>query len=696
MAAADDESAAAREAAIASFAQKFPIDERAKDRLRCLPEDALRRVFDDFRPAADSNPDFSRRLVGFLKGFNTGNPFASLAPSLVGSSSLGLVESSSSVPLEQLELFRSSYPMDARAFDFLKIVPAEVQARVITTFKPPAVQADYSRIVTAHIRFCLNQHREQQQLANSHSVASYLTSQQQASASSLLAGTQGVSSLLGGLGGTQTLVALLGGNPGLAQLLGLAHPSTEAAEAAAAVAAIAAAAAPAENALTPEQLELFRASYPMDARAFDFLKIVPPEVQQRVIATFKPPAVQADYSRIVTSHIRFCLNQHREAQSSLQASAAPWLLGGAGTAAALLGQAGLDLSGAVLGGLTAAQDQLTVFRSTYPMDERAFDYLKMAPAEVQKRVISTFNPPAVQADYSKLVTAHVKFCLMQQREHTPPAAAQTAPQQATPQVTSTALVPAGGVAAGTTVGVGLAQLAAATQGMVSTRSSVSNEELEIFRSMYPMDDRAYDYLAGAPPEVQERVIDTFNVSEVQADYSRAVTAHVKFCLKQHKEQVPALIALPAGTDAAQAVTMLAEFRQKFPTDDRAWNYLLQSSAEVKQRVLTEFCPPAGVEGDYSKAVTAYIRRCRDDEKSRAVVPAVAAAAAAGDLGAVLGQGGLAALLRAQAAAAAAPAASWLGGDDGNAAKRLRTDVGPASSSFEQTALALTGAHWSAA
>merc|ERR1740123_1809924 len=151
--------------------------------------------------------------------------------------------------------------------------------------------------------------------------------------------------------------------------------------------------------------------------------------------------------------------------------------------------------------------------------------------------------------------------------------------------------------------------------------------------MYPMDERAFDYLKSSPPEVQERVIDTFNVPEVQNDYSRAITAHIKFCLKQHKEQVPNMISLPAGVDQATAVAMLTEFRNRFPTDERAWNYLLQSSPEVKQRVLTEFCPPAGLEGDFSKAVTAYVRRCRDDEKARAQ-----SLSAALDLGLGLGRG----------------------------------------------------------
>mmetsp|Transcript_65846 Transcript_65846/g.186972 ORF Transcript_65846/g.186972 Transcript_65846/m.186972 type:complete len:484 (+) Transcript_65846:55-1506(+) len=449
-----------KEAAIANFAQRFPIDEKAKDRLRQLPDDALQRVFEDFRPPADSNPDFSRRLVGFLKGFSHASPggqggswsqpFASFAGG--GGGALALTSQDNSVPMEELEHFRSSYPVDARAFDYLKIVPPEVQRRVVSTFKPPGVQPDYSKIVTAHIKFCLTKHREE---------------------------------------GGQAHRAPAGAAPGLLQSLGgLASMASLAG-------------------LSPEQL---------------------------------------------------------------------------------VGQ----LSEVTAAGDALPQEQLQLFRSSYPMDERAFEYLAMAPPDVQQRAISTFRPPGVQPDYSKIVTAHVKFCLMQQKEQ---------PQAPAGSTVSSAML-------------NLKAAAAITRPLAGSSSNVSGEELELFRSMYPMDERAFDYLSGSPPEVQERVIDTFNVAEVQSDYSKAITAHVKFCLRQHKEQVPGQIALPAGTDAQQAVQMLTEFHQKYPTDERAWNYLLQSSAEVKQRVLTEFCPPQGVEGDYSKAVTAYIRRCRDDEKAR--------------------------------------------------------------------------------
>ena len=50
-----------------------------------------------------------------------------------------------------------------------------------------------------------------------------------------------------------------------------------------------------------------------------------------------------------------------------------------------------------------------------------------------------------------------------------------------------------------------------------------------------MDERAFGCLKVAPPEVQERVFDTFIASGVLSDYSRAVTAHVQFCLKEHRE-----------------------------------------------------------------------------------------------------------------------------------------------------------------
>jgi len=763
----------------------------------------------------DSNPDFSRRLVGFLKGFNVGgqapaiNPLASL-PSLRD----GSVSENGCVAVEQLELFRTSFPMDSRAFDFLKIVPPEVQARVISTFKPPAVQADYSKIVMTHIKFCLNQHR---QTASSTAAGTGVQAIETTNPSASFLGGAGVqaietsntsASFLGGAG-----VALYGeigpsllSNAGILALLQQTQLIQQQQEQQQQQLSIEA--PKVEQSELEKRLETFKNTYPMDSRALDFLLIVPQEVQERVLGTFKPPAIQADYSKIITAHVKFCLHQHREQLGLGQSQAtAPSLF----TSSTVLSQQ-LD---ALASSNTVSQDQLESFRCSYPMDDRAYEYLTMAPADIQKRVVSTFNPPGIQADYSKMVTAHVKFCLMQQKEQSTPDLGSPPPLLAltnTPAVPTVGSVgnqsadlyeglgslsgtsaadftvglgglsvgsrPAdlalglgslsvgnrfadltnglGGISVGSSPllafgthsadlaaslsglggltgnaiglsgigtaslsgigtaslseigtaslsGVGTASLggtgtsslsgiattslsgigtasgafpriAQAPEGMMSrsrlvigmvpARNHVSLEELELFRSMYPMDERAFDYLKIAPPEVQERVIATFNVSEVQSDYSRAITAHVNFCLKQHREQVPDLIALPTGATEEQAVQMLIDFRQRYPTDERAWNYLLQSSGEVKHRVLTEFCPPQGVDGDYSKAVTSYIRRCRDDEKSKASNPAE-------NLTSVLEQHGLGALIQ----QARTHGHTQGEGVEGSAAKRPRTDVG---------------------
>merc|ERR1719320_1061150 len=130
-------------AAIAVFAETFPIDERATGLLGQLSDDALQRVLNDFRPKDDGNPDYSRQLMGFLRGINRGG------------------SGGATLPGDQIDDFLQTYPADSRASDYLKMAPVEVQQRVINTFKPPGTEEDYSRILTTHIKYCLSQHKEQ-------------------------------------------------------------------------------------------------------------------------------------------------------------------------------------------------------------------------------------------------------------------------------------------------------------------------------------------------------------------------------------------------------------------------------------------------------------------------------------------------------------------------------------------------------
>lgn len=305
--------------------------------------------------------------------------------------------------------------MDNRAFDNLKMAPLEVQVQVLSTFRPQNEEQDYSRMVMAHIKFCLKQ-----------------------------------------LGGSAAAEAVPEYTPIVVEWV--------------------------DGAVSHDTLELFRERFPMDSRAFDYLKVSPPEIQARVIDGFRPQANETDYSKMVTAHINYCMKQLRD------------------TGRVSLGQ---PQTGADFGGFVTAED-LEQFRATYPMDWRAYDYLMVAPPEVQARVVSTFRPQNEEQDYSRMVTAHIKYCLKQFREA---GGTSTVPGEAAPAVP--------------------VDLGFSTEAL--------NEQLEAFLIRYPMDSRAFDYLKVAPPEIQVRVLHTFNPMVVEEDYSRMVTAHIRFCLKQLRE-----------------------------------------------------------------------------------------------------------------------------------------------------------------
>merc|ERR1740123_2655614 len=97
---------------------------------------------------------------------------------------------------------------------------------------------------------------------------------------------------------------------------------------------------------------------------------------------------------------------------------------------------------------------------------------------------------------------------------------------------------------------------------------------------------------------------------IEKDFSKSITAFVRRCKEEGEKKV--------GSEMLQDdMVMLNDFRQKYNFDDRCLDYLRQSNTEVRRRVLTEFQPPRGsVEGDYSKSITAFVRRCKEDDKRR--------------------------------------------------------------------------------
>ncbi|CAJ1422735.1 unnamed protein product [Effrenium voratum] len=120
------------------------------------------------------------------------------------------------------------------------------------------------------------------------------------------------------------------------------------------------------------------------------------------------------------------------------------------------------------------------------MDDRAFNYLSEADAEVQEAVFSDFQPKRrhLDDDYSASVTTYVKAVK--------------------------AKVQAGGA--------------------LSVDGRGEDALLEGFRRRYPMDSRAFEYLCSADPAVKRKVVDTFRPKfEGEADYSGLVTSFVKSC-----------------------------------------------------------------------------------------------------------------------------------------------------------------------
>ncbi|OLQ00879.1 hypothetical protein AK812_SmicGene16413 [Symbiodinium microadriaticum] len=138
------------------------------------------------------------------------------------------------------------------------------------------------------------------------------------------------------------------------------------------------------------RLEEFRAQYPMDDRAFDYLLQADREVQDTVLAEFQPKRrhLDGDYSASVTSYTKAVKNRALSAPLNDAGYAQP--------------DAGLS---------SGEQAMLDGFRRRYPMDDRAFQFLCIAEPAVKQKVMESFRPKFEgEADYSGLITSFIKSC----------------------------------------------------------------------------------------------------------------------------------------------------------------------------------------------------------------------------------------------------------------------------------------------
>eukprot|EP00929_Paragymnodinium_shiwhaense_P012732 TRINITY_DN12040_c0_g1_i5.p1 TRINITY_DN12040_c0_g1~~TRINITY_DN12040_c0_g1_i5.p1 ORF type:complete len:361 (+),score=76.45 TRINITY_DN12040_c0_g1_i5:68-1150(+) len=221
---------------------------------------------------------------------------------------------------------------------------------------------------------------------------------------------------------------------------------------------------------------------------------------------------------------------------------------------------------------------LDEFFQRYPCDDRARDFLDNQNDDVKTKVVQSFEPRSqFDRDYSAKLTGYIRSLSQD--------ATRKRPREEDTLVHADALL---------------------------HNAAPAEVDMEAFRARYPMDERAWDFLSTSSGYVQARIIAEFKPrSENDADYSAAVTSFVK---RTRVAEESALMAAAFGDAAASegmspgvAVEQLEEFKQRYPMDDRAWEFLVNASPDVQVRLLQEFKPRNANDTDYSPAITAFLK-----------------------------------------------------------------------------------------
>jgi len=458
---------------------------------------------------------------------------------------------------EGIKAFVSRYPIDTRAYEYLVTSPPMVVAHVLRDFRPPREgEGDYSGLITTYVK-------------------------RTRGAYSGVPGGDAPGTMMGPKGGAanpsiigslrrQTIGGQLGGGDQLGEEL-------------------------------TQALQEFIKRYPVDEKAASLLALADPAIQLKVLQEFRPQREgDADYSALLTTYTKKCAEQMGIV---LQIPLPP--LGGVSISNGGGGgvEVGAFAASLPLGGapreLTIAQGTpgLDAFLLRYPVDERAYDYFACSPPEVQAKVLSSFRPMREgEASYAGLFTSFVKKCRSE----------FGVDENANFGYSGAAGAMSQGLQAG---GAGQVQAALSQNAWQAAGAELQvSPDLEAFRQRFPMDERAFDFLATAPREVQERVMESFVPQRLDdVDFSAPITAYVRALRNQLVTEGGA----SGGAASANDEEVITGFLLKYPCDARAQDYLQTSSPDIRARVVREFRPRAEGEGDYSAAVTSFVRRLRN-------------------------------------------------------------------------------------
>eukprot|EP00419_Tripos_fusus_P007859 CAMPEP_0172676216 /NCGR_PEP_ID=MMETSP1074-20121228/13808_1 /TAXON_ID=2916 /ORGANISM="Ceratium fusus, Strain PA161109" /LENGTH=600 /DNA_ID=CAMNT_0013493823 /DNA_START=150 /DNA_END=1948 /DNA_ORIENTATION=- len=487
---------------------------------------------------------------------------------------------------EGIKMFVQRYPIDTRAYEYLVTSSATVVAHVLRDFRPPHEgEPDYSRLLTTYVKRIRSHYAGVAEVQNANSSSAVAGAE---SAGSSRWRPLGAASALGAGSAFGGLAAA--GTAGLQLTAAITDASTEVD--------------------LVEAIQIFVQKYPADDRAYNLLVNASPSVQLRVLREFRPHRLgDSDYSALLTTFTKRCMEQ--EAQGTSTAQQASGVRSSLYSPVQQIGTVPHDL------GTALTTPGLDVFLSKYPIDERAYNFFASSSTEVQEKVLREFQPMHEgEASYSKLFTAFVNKCrtFVANNNGIVDAAACTSGvdcMQSLPVDGSTTL---GAIVDNSSAellvdqyGSSVAQVNSGSMTVLGDQQvNESALDLEEFRLRFPMDERAFDFLATAPREVQERVLETFVPQRLDdTDFSAPVTAYVRSLRNQLAD---------ANVSAGVTEEAIARFFERYPCDARATDYFQSCTPDVQVTVLRDFRPRSEGDSDYSAAVTAYVKRCKQHSR----------------------------------------------------------------------------------
>lgn len=387
------------EAEIAKFCTRYPIDDRAVDYLLSSDAAVQQKVLSEFRPKVENEPDYSSLVTSLVKKMRA-----------VVSTHSAHTPGSPGPTLERLKEFKDRFPMDERAWDFLLLASGHVQEIVVNEFQPRRPDdAEFSAAVTAFVRSMSKPHMDSNCISRAKldGFRERYPMDDRAFEYLCTAGTDLQSEVLRNFAPknenetdySRQITAFLnlrsktvsqGGGytpreaPPWRLRDGETHPRGS-------VFANSGHFGHRDDGKGDKGdgkggglLRAFRARYPMDDRAFDYLQQAEQNVQEMFLAEFQPKrrGMDDDYSASVTSFLKVVRNK--------------------------IANSGHAHTNAVAGGDDAL---LEGFRRRYPMDDRAFEYLCQQREDLRRKVVDTFRPKFEgEADYSSLVTSFIRSC----------------------------------------------------------------------------------------------------------------------------------------------------------------------------------------------------------------------------------------------------------------------------------------------